>query len=149
MQQYTDTDEVSFFFHKLSIKTFILSVISLQFFFHLLSFLYATTLATVLSALPENIFNATGLTSFAADMWLITILLALSILFLHKFKKARSIPLYYLGVFSVVIIILSLFRETFSLNVLALTFVALFIVIKVNLYHIENQEMKEQAKLIR
>ncbi len=143
MQGYQDLEDVSFFLKKISVKETILSIIGVQTIFYLFSVLFSMLPPSVLATLPKNLFDVSGILSFAADMWLITFLFSVGVIFCHQLKIIQQLSVYNSIVFSFVIIVFSLFREASTINITVFVLVALSLVLKVNGYYLEKQTLKK------
>lgn len=144
MHQLTDSvAELSFMESKTGLKIFIISLFSVQFFFHVFALLYIQIISNFQLALNFNASNPRLLSTFALDVWIIVFLVSLSLVGYSILKKVKEFSLYLLIAYPTMLITLSLVRDVSPFQVLILSLLSCAIVIRFNYQKIKQLECSQ------
>jgi len=144
MHQVTDSAaELSFMESKTGLKLFIISLFSVQFFFHLFASIYIQIVLYFQLTLNINTLSPRVLSSFALDTWLIVFLVSLSLLGYSILKKVKDFPLYLLIAYPAILITLSLARDVSSFQIILLSLLSCALALQFNYRKIKQIECSQ------
>jgi hypothetical protein len=131
MYKLTDTSvEFSFMKSKIGLKSFIVSLFSIQFIFHIFASIYIQIISYFQLDLHLYVLNPRLLSSFALDTWLIVFLVSFFVLGYSILKTVKDYPLYILTVYPAMLILLSLVRDVSLFQTIIFLFLSFIIVIQ-------------------
>lgn len=144
MHKLTDTAvELSFIESTIGLKSFIISLFSVQFLFHVFASLYIPIIAYFQLNFPLKTLSPRLLNSFALDTWLIVFILSFSMLGYSILKRVKDCSLYLLIVYPFILILLSLVRDVSSVQIIVFSLSSCAVVIQFNYQKIKQLEYSQ------
>ncbi len=144
MHQLTDSvAELSFMQSKAELKLFIISLFSVQFFFHVFASIYIQIISYFQLTLNLNHLSPRLLSSFSLDTWLMVFLVSLSVLGYSILKKVKDFPLYLLIAYPAILITLSLARDVSSFQIILLSLLSYALSLQFNYRKIKQIECSQ------
>lgn len=144
MHAFTDTEvELSFMETKTEIKSFLISLFSVQFIFHLLASIYIQIISYFQFTLNLGFLSPRSLSSFALDTWLIVLFLIFFFIGYSMLKKAKDFPLYLLTVYPAVLVLLSLLRDVSLFQIFVFSLLSCVVVLQVSYQRVKQLEYSQ------
>jgi len=135
--------EPSFMDTKTELKSFLISLFSLQLVFYALVFIYIQVISYFQLALNQHILNPRLLSSFAFDTWLIVFLLIFSLIGYSMVKKIKYLPFYLLIAYPAILVMLSLPRDVSLLQVFVFSLLSCAVVLNFSYQKIKQLEYSQ------
>jgi len=129
--QATDIEkELSFIDIKIGIKSSLISLISVQLVFQILTLVYIQIISYFPTISTIELLGPRGLNHFSWDMWLMVILLSFTLVGYSILNKTKDFPLYSLLIYPAALVILSMVRDVSFLQVIVLSLLSCAVVLK-------------------
>lgn len=143
MHKLTDTTELSFIESKTGLKSFIISLFSVQFIFHVIASIYIQIISYFQPTIHLHALNPRLLSSFALDTWLIIFLVSLSVLGYSILKKVNHFPLYLLIVYPTILILLSSVRDVSLFQALIFSLLSCTVILQFSYQKVKQLEYSQ------
>ena len=135
--------ELSFTEKKHDLKSSLISFFSMQLVFHILVILFIEVTPYFQATSSFQILNPQGLSSFSSDMWLIMFLFIFFLIGYAVLNKIKELPIYLLTVYPAILIVISMIRDTSSLQVILLSLLSCSIVLQINYQKVKHLECSQ------
>lgn len=143
MHKLADTTELSLLETKMGLKLFIISLFSVQLFFHVSASIYIQMISYFQLTSHLKALSPRLLSSFALDTWLIIFLVSFSLIGYSILKKVNHFPLYLLIFYPTILILLSSVRDVSSFQVIIFSLLSCAVVLQFSYQKVKQLEYSQ------